>query len=267
MDHAHLDHALARLRPPLHVLGVASPAPDPRVGPLDHPTPRLQHGPLRALGAPDSLEAIPRRVVLQVAVEPVLLVLRVPPHHLQSRVRPPAEPVQHPRRGGAVVGVRRRDQHDQQQPHGIRDDVPLPPRDLLAAVVAPLAPECGGLDGPRVDHRDPRRRLPAGGLADPGPQRVEDRLPGAVVTPAGEVAGHRALGEQVVGEHVPLAAGAVEVEQRVEDLAHVDRAGPAAGLGRGDQRPEDRPLVVGEVGRVGPTHGGRSRGPGVAGLL
>ena len=45
---------------------------------------------------------------------------------------------------------------------------------------------------------------------------------------------------QVVGEHVPLAAGAVEVEDGVEHLPHLDRAGPADGVD-GDQGLEDLP--------------------------
>jgi hypothetical protein len=57
-----------------------------------------------------------------------------------------------------------------------------------------------------------------------------------------------------VGQHVPLAAGAVEVQERVEDLAGGDRPGPAARLGRGQDWLDLLPLGVGQVGGVGLPH-------------
>ena len=73
------------------------------------------------------------------------------------------------------------------------------------------------------------------GHADLLAQGVEDLLPGAVGLPLGEVVVDGALGRQVVREHVPLAARAVEVEDGVEHLPHVDLAGPSHVDGRGSE--------------------------------
>jgi hypothetical protein len=102
-----------------------------------------------------------------------------------------------------------------------------------------------------VDAPGTRAGLPAGGDPDPTPQGVVDPLLGAVVPPLGEVVVDGALGRQVVRQHVPLAAGAVEIEQGVEHLPHVVSPGPADLLD-GDQRLDDRPLLVAEVGGVRP---------------
>jgi hypothetical protein len=136
--------------------------------------------------------------------------------------------------------------------------VALDPGELLTPVVAPLAADLGPLDRLAVDAAGTRRRLPAVGDAHPLAQGVHEPLPGAVVPPSREVVVDGALGRQVVGEHVPLAARAVEVEDRVEHLAHVDVAGPAE-VEDGDVRLDQGPLVVGQVGGIGLTHRGMLR--------
>ena len=58
------------------------------------------------------------------------------------------------------------------------------------------------------------RGLVRGGLllADGGAERVHQVLPGAIVAPLREVCLDCALGQQIVWEHVPLAACTVEVK-------------------------------------------------------
>ena len=58
--------------------------------------------------------------------------------------------------------------------------------------------------------------------ADSRSQHVDQLLPCAVVAPLGEVLVNRTLGGQVVGQHVPLAAAVVDVQNRVDHLAQVD---------------------------------------------
>ena len=101
----------------------------------------------------------------------------------------------------------------------VHHDMPLPPRDLLAPVVAPLAADLGPLDRLAVDAAGARARARRPASPDLPPQGVHDRLPGAVVAPLAEVVVDGALGREVVRQHVPLAAGAVDVEDGVEDLA------------------------------------------------
>src|SRR5437879_5768965 len=103
--------------------------------------------------------------------------------------------------------------------------------DLLAAVVADGTADLGALDGLAVDAAGAGCFLTVGSRADLGAQGVEDLLPGAVLVPGGEVLVGGALGDEVVGQVVPLAAGAGLVEQGVDHLTQIDAAGPTAGFG------------------------------------
>ena len=79
---------------------------------------------------------------------------------------------------------------------------------------------------------------------------VEEAVPGAVPLPGVEVVVDGPPGGEVMGQGPPSAALAGEVEDGVDDLAHVGFTGPAAGPGRGDLGLQDGPLGVGQVGRV-----------------
>jgi hypothetical protein len=93
-------------------------------------------------------------------------------------------------------------------------------------------------------------------LADLFTQAVVDAGQGAVGGPGLEVVVDEFVVGEVGGQGVPLAAGPVEVADRVDDVAAwVDDRAPASGPGR-DVRGEDRPLGVAGVGRVVPWPGG-----------
>ena len=72
----------------------------------------------------------------------------------------------------------------------------------------------------------------------------------AVPGPEREVVVDRALGRQVLGQSAPLAAGGEDVEDPVQDRAHVHRAPTAAALGRRDEGLDQRPLGIRQVARV-----------------
>ncbi|MBV8074794.1 MAG: recombinase family protein, partial [Planctomycetaceae bacterium] len=221
------------------------------------PPPGPSHIPLRAGRTPHHLDPRAGRSPHQPLLEPVVVVLRVGPQQLQPATVFGCQLTQDLGGERLVIGRGDRDHDDQQQPQGVHDDVSLPPGDLLAPVGAPLVGDLGRLDGLAVAAPGAGRRLLPGGDPHLPTQGVEDLLPGAVGLPLGEVVGNGALGRQVVGEQIPLAAAAVEVEDGVEHLPHVDRAGPADGVD-GDQGRDDFPLLVGQVGGVGLTHRGRS---------
>src|SRR5262245_7749099 len=122
--------------------------------------------------------------------------------------------------------------------------------DLLVAVVAYRAAHLGGLDALGVDANGAGGRLPARLGADLAAQGVEDLLPGAVLAPGDEVVPHRALGQQVVRQVVPLAARPRLVEQRVDHLAHLHRPRPTAPPRRRDQWLDQCPLLVGHIGAI-----------------
>ena len=257
MNRTHLDHRLARTGRPLVVPAVPPVPAQPGERPLHHPPPRQLHVPLRARRTTHYLDPIAGRTLHQPPLEPVVVVLRVGPEQLQPTAVLRSQAGQH--LGGAcpVVGGGHRDHHDQEQPQGVHDDMPLPTGDLLAPVVAPVVGDLGRLDRLAVDAPGAGARLLADGHAHHPTQGVHDLLPGAVAAPLVVVVVHRTPGRQVVGEHVPLAAAAVEVENGVEHLPHLDLAGTADGVD-GNQGLDDFPLLVSQVGGVGLTHRGMS---------
>lgn len=58
---------------------------------------------------------------------------------------------------------------------------------------------------------------------------------------------HRVPERELVRQHSPRAAGAVEVEGAVDHFPHVHRAVTTTRLGGRDQRLNDRPLPIGQV--------------------
>ena len=81
-------------------------------------------------------------------------------------------------------------------------------------------------------------------------EQVVDGVEGAVVPPLVEVPPDGALGREVLGQVAPLAAGAQDVEDGIDDVPQVGLAGPPAGVD-GDVRLDQRPLLVGHVAGVG----------------
>ena len=71
---------------------------------------------------------------------------------------------------------------------------------------------------------------------DLDPKCIEELGPRTVIAPLGEVLEHGALGKEIVGEHFPLAAGAVEVQDLVDNLSHFHRPRPTAMLAWRNQR-------------------------------
>ena len=80
-------------------------------------------------------------------------------------------------------------------------------------------------------------------------EEVVDGVQGAVVPPLVEVPPDGALGRKVLGKVTPLAAGAEDVEDGVEDVAGVGLAGTATGVDR-DVGLDQGPLLVGDVAGV-----------------
>src|SRR5262249_35253188 len=120
---------------------------------------------------------------------------------------------------------------------------------------AHVAARAAGLDRLAVDAGGARRALAAGLLADLLAEGAVETLPGAVVSPLAEVVVGGGPGAVALGQGGPLAAGAVDVQDGVDDVVQVDLPGAAAGLGRREQRRDAGELGVGQVaGVVGGFH-------------
>src|SRR5690606_34398003 len=116
------------------------------------------------------------------------------------------------------------------------------------------APFFRGLDALAVDDADGRLGLFAGGLPDLAAQLVVEELDGPIITPPREVVVNAVPLGKVRRQHAPLAAGAQQIEDRVEHGAHGQLALAAAELLRGYERFDKQPLLVREVGRVVGSH-------------
>ena len=111
-------------------------------------------------------------------------------------------------------------------------------------------PLSAGLHRLAVDDPRGRLRLATGRLPCPHQQGVVQAEQGAVPPPAPEIAENRALGWKARGQERPLAAGAQQVEDRVQYCPQIGGARPAEPAGRRQPRLDQGKLGVTQVGCV-----------------
>src|SRR5690606_13075806 len=111
----------------------------------------------------------------------------------------------------------------------------------------------------RVDDRDGWLCLSSFFFANLFPQEIVNPLPGSVESPAIKDLIDRLPGRKASGQHSPLAAGSVEVQDGVDDVPP-GVGEPASALGLlAEQRFENLPLCVSEIrGRLPLRHEYRS---------
>src|SRR5215510_7000653 len=177
----------------------------------------------------------------------MIMILAISPYHCQTWIGRTRQMFQDVGSGYRIVEGGTADKDDQQQPQDIDTDVAFAARDFLAAIIATLATLCGRLHRLTIDTRSPWGWLLRGRLlfADLGAQCIHYLLPRAIVSPLRKVFIDGALGQQIVWEQVPLAPCAVEVQNGVDDFAHVHRSRSPAGLRWGNKRLQDIPLIIG----------------------
>ena len=141
-----------------------------------------------------------------------------------------------------------------QQPQRLDQERPLTPCDVLAAILPTLgATHLGGLDRLALDADGAWGGLAPCWHAGLCAQGFDQFFPGPIVAPLGKVVLDGAFGEEIVRQHIPLAAAPVEREQRIADFPHVHLARAPSSLtlfGRGDHRSHNRPLLVREIRRI-----------------
>src|SRR5262249_46516573 len=183
----------------------------------------------------------------------VVVVLVVGEDHAQTREVPAAHLGKDILSGPGIVYIRSRDHHGDEKTQGIHENMPLAALDLLTAVRAPLLATQGRLDRLTVESGGAGRRCPPGLDAGQGTQGVEDLLPGTVPVPPLEVVVDRLPRRQVMGQRPPGTPFAGVVKQGVDDFAQIDFAGPpgpTASLDAGQQRLDQRPLLVRQVAGI-----------------
>ena len=77
-----------------------------------------------------------------------------------------------------------------------------------------------------------------------------DVIDHAVAAPFPKVAVDRCVRRKVLRQLPPLAAGAIDVANGVENLAHVGHAATTARARRREHRLDDRPLLVADIARI-----------------
>ncbi len=132
----------------------------------------------------------------------------------------------------AILNVGWQHQHPQKEAHRVDQNVPLATLDFLTGVVTALVTAFGTLDALAVDDRGAGMALALRHQAHQLPQMRVNGYPQSIFLPEPKVVIDRTPGSKVRGQIAPLAAGFVEIENRVEQLPIRMLAGPSlfAGL-------------------------------------
>ena len=82
------------------------------------------------------------------------------------------------------------------------------------------------------------------------PQPVVDALPGAVIAPNTEVMVDTLPVRIILGQHTPLGASDQNIQDGIDDLAHVQAAWSTTRFGDRNQIFDTIPVAVRQIGRV-----------------
>src|SRR5882724_9222979 len=247
---AEVDHRSGRSWGALIVLAVPPRPAGPRIRALHHPA--VAHGreTWAAWGTGLHCESPAGPIFRQPRVERRIIIFGSATDCLQAGTVVRTDLREQGRSGGAIVNLGARNQARQQQAQGSDQHMPLASLDFLAAVVAAVcAADLGGLHRLTSAARRAGRGLTSGCPADLRPHCRQQRGPGPLIAPLDKVGVDRALRQQILGQPVPLAPTAVQIEQRVNDLSHVHfaRVPSPVGLRGRNQRSQDSPLLVRQI--------------------
>src|SRR4051794_711399 len=234
----------------LEVLGEAAVAAEPGEGALDHPAPWQQ---VEAGGVTRPLDDLELQSLARGGVQSDIALIAGIGEQVTEPGKAPTDPGTDWRQAVAILDAGRMDHQPQRQAQGVGEQMSLAAVDLLAGVEAALAAGFGGLDALAVDDSGTRRRFAAGLLTGRHEQRHLDAGPDAILPELAKIAIDRALGWELAWQHPPGAAGAQQIQQRVQHFPQPRRPPPATALGGRQQRLDPGELGVGHVGCVAAT--------------
>src|SRR5919204_1615373 len=273
--HGGVDERLVRNGQTLIVADQATAVQQPREGPFHYPPPRQDalEAHLAFDGDPFEAEAgdrvhdtaeaalpgarmlhdvhAPAQVLLD-PLPPAAGVALVQPHVLEARELL-GDPVQQQRDGGTFLDGCRMDDGPEHQAERVDQDVALAAIDLLATVEAAHATYARGLDALAVDDAGARLRLPPGHDPHVLAQGHVELLPGTVPAEAPKPPVDRLPRRVLVRQGTPLAAGADDIEDAVQQFSQGVLPRPAAPRRR-QMGHEAGVLSIGQVTRVGAPH-------------
>src|SRR5712692_10401719 len=226
---AELDHGSGRFWFALRVLAVPPGPAGPSIRALNHPAFAHWRESLGFWGTELHFDFPARTVFFHPGLERRIVILVIAKDRLQAWEVLRIDLRKQVHRASSIIDLGARTQDGQQQTQGIDPHMPLATLDFLAPVVTTfLASDLRGLPRLTVNARRAWRGLPPGFSADLFPHRRQHLGPCPISAPLGKIVRHAAFGQQVLRQHVPLAATAVQIQERVEYLSHVDFPGPAS---------------------------------------
>jgi len=142
--------------------------------------------------------------------------------------------------------------HDQQdQADRVDQDMPFAPKDLLAGVITSSeASPVSGLDALTINDRSRRLGISTFFFSYIHPQTVVNLLPGSVNAPSSKVSIDGLPMWIFSGEIAPGAAGSRDIEDRINNLAHISFTVTTTGFSWRNQWFDILQLSVGQVARV-----------------
>jgi hypothetical protein len=248
------DHSRTGFSTALIVLAVPAIPAVPGMRPLNHPA-FLQGGEAcRARWTRRDFKAPADPLLGPPGVQGVMVILLIRTQRAETRQGGWRDVAEQDRCRDTISETGTGHEAGEQHPQRIDQQMPLAPVALLAAILPTLGPpHLGGLARWALDADGARRGLPPrwhAGLLTSG---LDHFCPCSGVAPLGKRGIDGAFGQPIVGEPIPWAATPVELEQRMEYLSPVHRArapSPGARLGGWDQRCQERPLLVRQIGRI-----------------
>ncbi len=241
-----MDHGLGDIDAGFVVAHEAAPSGHPAEGALDHPTPWQDFEACLFIGAPDDFDDEVEEGGLVHELAPVIGAVG----EKMLQPRPAFADRIEDHLGACGIGDIGGGQVDHQEPPiGVDGDMAFAAHDLLPGVVASLF-GARRLDRLAVDDARRGACFATETLAIRHQGNIMDGAEQELPQEAAEPPIHRLPGRKVAGQHLPAAAGANQIADRVHHLAQIGLARPAAFARRRKQRRYHRPFLVGHVRRV-----------------
>src|SRR6266446_8802016 len=250
-----LDHSSTGFYTAFVVLTVPAIPAMPGIRPLNHPAFLQRREAFRACRTHLDFDAPAGTMLGHPGVEGVIVILLVRKDRLQTRQILGCDMAKQDRCCDPIIETSAGNQDGQQQPQRIDQQMPLATFDFLAPIIPALrASHLGGLDRLTIDTGSTGGRLAPCGHTNPLAQGPDQLRPCPIVTPLGKIVIDGTLGQHIMRQQIPLAATAVQGEQRLQDFPHVDLPRTPSSwvlFGGWDHRSHDGPLLVRQIRGIG----------------
>src|SRR5437870_9835915 len=246
-----LDHSSTGCYTALIVLAVPTVPAMPGVRPLNHPAffQRREIGRARRTHRHFDVPAGP--MLGHPGVKGVIVILLIRKDRDETRKVVRCDGAEQERGRHPIIETSTGNEDGKQQAQRIDQQMPLASFDVLAPIIAALgAPHFGGLDRLAIDACGTGGMLAPRFHAGSFAQGLHHLGPCLVVAPLGKVVIDGTCGQQIMRQHIPLAATSVQVEQCIQDFPQVylPRAPSLCVLlGGWDHRFHNRPLLVRQI--------------------